>query len=112
VQEDVRHTRIVRQTAGVPSDPAHITSSKLFFSFAHVRTREPSAYGGFVEVEKQALAEKLGRRQPIRVLRDWSATDSRSNVFDVAVGRRRRCFETSEAVKAGDFAQSMDRRGV
>jgi hypothetical protein len=54
------------------------------------------------------FAELLDRGQPVRILRKRGAAHRKLNILEVAVSTGRGSLESSEAVKAGDFAQGPE----
>jgi hypothetical protein len=55
-------------------------------------------------VNENSFAELLNCRQPVGILRQGSAAHRKTDIFEVAVGARRRGFEPGEAIEARDLA--------
>src|SRR5438105_1409086 len=88
--------------------PMPVSGHQLVVTPPRCISLKPLSNCGLIKVDKDSFAELLDRRQPVRVLRKRRAAHRELNILKIAVGAGRGGLEPSEAVEAGDFAQTMD----
>ena len=95
-----------------PRAPIPVSRHQLIVTTPRCISLDPLANCGLIKVDENPFAELLDRGQPVRILRKRGAAHRKLNILEVAVSTGRGSLESSEAVEAGDFAQTMDRNHV
>src|ERR1700730_708311 len=95
-----------------PRAPIPVSRHQLIVTTPRCISLDPLANCRLIKVDENPFAELLNRGQPVRILSKRGAAHRQLIILEGAVSTGWGSLESSEAVEAGDFAQTMDRNHV